>query len=160
MARPLHKIDRLLHPERIGIVGASASGMNFGRIILRNLLGSGCPPERLCVIRPGGGEIDGVACIENLAAIEGKLDLLIVAVAADAVYPLVDEIIAAATVEAVMLIPGGLGETAKSREPAAALAARINAAHARGDGGPGIGPRWRRAAPGHRGVRVLTDRGW
>lgn len=136
VARPLHKIDRLLHPERIGIVGASASGMNFGRIILRNLLGSGCPPERLCVIRPGGGEIDGVACIENLAAIEGKLDLLIVAVAADAVYPLVDEIIAAATVEAVMLIPGGLGETAKSREPAAALAARINAAHARGDGGP------------------------
>ena len=136
VARPIHKIDRLLHPERIGIVGASASGMNFGRIILRNLLGSGCPPERLCVIRPGGGEIDGVACIENLAAIEGKLDLLIVAVAADAVYPLVDEIIATATVEAVMLIPGGLGETAKSREPAAALAARINAAHARGDGGP------------------------
>lgn len=136
VARPIHKIDRLLHPERIGIVGASASGMNFGRIILRNLLGSGCPPERLCVIRPGGGEIDGVACIENLAAIKGKLDLLIVAVAADAVYPLVDEIIATATVEAVMLIPGGLGETAKSREPAAALAARINAAHARGDGGP------------------------
>ena len=136
VARPIHKIDRLLHPKRIGIVGASASGMNFGRIILRNLLGSGCPPERLCVIRPGGGEIDGVACIENLAAIEGKLDLLIVAVAADAVYPLVDEIIATATVEAVMLIPGGLGETAKSREPAAALAARINAAHARGDGGP------------------------
>jgi acyl-CoA synthetase (NDP forming) len=136
VARPLHKIDRLLHPQRIGIVGASASGMNFGRIILRNLLGSGCTPERLCVIRPGGGEIDGVGCIENLAAIEGKLDLLIVAVAADAVYPLVDEIIAANTVEAVMLIPGGLGETAKSREPAAALAARINAAHAHGDGGP------------------------
>ena len=136
VARPIHKIDRLLHPERIGIVGASASGMNFGRIILRNLLGSGCAPERLCVIRPGGGEIDGVACIENLAAIEGKLDLLIVAVAADAVYPLVDEIIATNTVEAVMLIPGGLGETARSREPAAALAARINAAHAGGDGGP------------------------
>ncbi len=136
VARPIHKIDRLLHPERIGIVGASASGMNFGRIILRNLLGSGCSPERLCVIRPGGGEIDGVACIESLAAIEGKLDLLIVAVAADAVYPLVDEIIETNTVEAVMLIPGGLGETAKSREPAAALAARINAAHAVGDGGP------------------------
>ena len=56
VARPIHKIDRLLHPERIGIVGASASGMNFGRIILRNLLGSGCAPERLCVIRPGGGD--------------------------------------------------------------------------------------------------------
>lgn len=136
VARPIHKIDRLLHPQRIGIIGVSANGMNFGRIILRNLLGSGCPPERLCIIRAGGGEIDGVGCIENVGAIEGKLDLLIVAVAADAVYPLVDEILESNTVEAVMLIPGGLGETAKSREPAAALAAKINAAHARGDGGP------------------------
>ena len=41
-----------------------------------------------------------------------------------------------APVDAVMLIPGGLGETRKSREPAAGMAARINAAHARPGGGP------------------------
>jgi len=35
-----------------------------------------------------------------------------------------------------MLIPGSLGETKKSREPAAALATRINAAHGREGGGP------------------------
>jgi hypothetical protein len=35
-----------------------------------------------------------------------------------------------------MLIPGSLGETKKSREPAAALAARINAAHGKPGGGP------------------------
>ncbi len=35
-----------------------------------------------------------------------------------------------------MLIPGSLGETKKSREPAAALAARINAAHGKEGGGP------------------------
>ena len=35
-----------------------------------------------------------------------------------------------------MLIPGGLGETTKSREPAAAMAARINAAHGKDGGGP------------------------
>jgi acyl-CoA synthetase (NDP forming) len=35
-----------------------------------------------------------------------------------------------------MLIPGGLGETSKSREPAAAMAARINAAHGKAGGGP------------------------
>lgn len=134
--RPLDKIDALLHPRRIGIVGVSAGGLNFGRIILRNLLGGGCAPERLCIIRPGESEIDGVRCIEGLAALDEKLDLLIVAVAADAVHPLVDEIIAAGTVKAVMLIPGGLGETAASRAPAASLAERINAAHAGADGGP------------------------
>ena len=134
--RPLDKIDALLHPRRIGIVGVSAGGLNFGRIILRNLLGGGCTPERLCIIRPGESEIDGVRCVDSLAALDEKLDLLIVAVAADAVHPLVDEIIAAGTVKTVMLIPGGLGETAASRAPAASLAERINAAHAGADGGP------------------------
>ena len=47
-----------------------------------------------------------------------------------------DEIIATDAVESVMLIPGSLGETKASREPAAALAARINAAHGNAGGGP------------------------
>jgi acyl-CoA synthetase (NDP forming) len=132
--RPIEKIDRLLHPRSIGIIGVSAGGMNFGRIILRNLMGSGYQRERLTIIRAGETEIDGVRCVASLRALPGKLDLLIVAVAADAVYALVDEIIATDSVEAVMLIPGSLGETRKSREPAAALAQRINDAHAGGAG--------------------------
>ncbi len=133
-ARPIEKIDRLLHPRSIGIVGVSAGGMNFGRIILRNLMGSGYQSERLTIIRAGETEIDGVRCVASLQELPGKLDLLIVAVAADAVYALVDEIIATDSVESVMLIPGSLGETRKSREPAAALAQRINDAHAGGAG--------------------------
>ncbi|MFO1317621.1 MAG: CoA-binding protein [Burkholderiales bacterium] len=136
LPRPLHKIDKLLHPRTLGLVGVSATGMNFGRIILRNLVGSGYPKERITIVKPGEAEIDGVRCVEGLAALDGRLDLLIVAVSADAVYALVDEIIATDSVDAVMLIPGGLGETAKSRAPAAAMAARINAAH----GAPGGGP--------------------
>ncbi len=136
LPRPVAKIDKLIHPERIGIIGVSGSGMNFGRIILRNLIGSGFPKEQLLVLKPGETEIDGVRCVEGLAALDGKLDLLIVAVAASAVYALVDEIIETGSVEAVMLIPGSMGETKKSREPAAALAQRINAAHGNPDGGP------------------------
>lgn len=136
LPRPVHKIDKLIHPQSIGIVGVSASGMNFGRIILKNLKGSGYPTDQLTVIRPGESEIDGVRCVESLRALPAKLDLLIVAVPNDAVYALVDEIIETDAVESVMLIPGGLGETAKSREPAAALAAKINAAHGKPGGGP------------------------
>ncbi len=54
--------------------------MNFGRIILRNLMGSGYDKERLTIIRPGETEIDGVKCVESLKALDHKLDLLIVAV--------------------------------------------------------------------------------
>jgi len=136
LPRPIHKIDKLIHPASIGLVGVSASGMNFGRIVLRNLMGSGYPRAQLRVIRPDATEVDGVQCVASLQALDRKLDLLIVAIAADAVYGLVDEIIATDAAEAVMLIPGGLGETPASREPAAALAARINAAHAGDGGGP------------------------
>jgi acyl-CoA synthetase (NDP forming) len=136
LRRPIHKIDKLLHPASIGIIGVSASSMNFGRIILRNLMGSGYSKDRLAIIRPDEKEIDGVSCIESLKTLDQKLDLLIVAVAAGAVYDLVDEIIETDAVESVMLIPGSLGETIKSREPAAALAIRINAAHGKEGGGP------------------------
>ena len=136
LARPIHKIDKLIHPQSIGIIGVSATNMNFGRIILRNLMGSGYRKERMTIIREGESEIDGVKCAASLKSLPGKLDLLIVAVAADAVYGLVDEIIETDSVESVMLIPGSLGETKKSREPAAALGARINAAHASKGGGP------------------------
>ncbi len=136
LSRPTQKIDCLIHPRSIGIIGVSSSSMNFGRIILKNLMGSGYPKDQLCIIRPGETEIDGVRCIEGLKALDGKLDLLIVAVAASAVYDLVDEIIETDAVESVMLIPGSLGETRASREPAAALAERINAAHGKPGGGP------------------------
>ena len=136
LARPIAKIDKLLHPRSIGIIGVSATSMNFGRIILKNLIGSGYPKEQVLILRPGETEIDGVRCVAGLKGLTQKLDLLIVAVAASAVYELVDEIIDSDAVEAVMLIPGSLGETLKSREPAAALAQRINAAHAKPGGGP------------------------
>jgi acyl-CoA synthetase (NDP forming) len=136
LPRPISKIDKLLHPASIGLIGVSATSMNFGRIILRNLLGSGYPKAQLTVIRPDDAEVDGIPCVANLKALAHKLDLLIVAVGADAVPALVDEIIESGAVESVMLIPGSLGETKKSVEPAAAMAERINAAHGRPDGGP------------------------
>ena len=136
LPRPIRKIEKLIHPQTIGIIGVSSTNMNFGRIILKNLMGSGYPKEQMCIIRPGETEIDGVKCVESLKALDHKLDLLIVAVAASAVYELVDEIIETDSVESVMLIPGSLGETKASREPAAALASRINAAHAKPGGGP------------------------
>ncbi len=135
-SRPIARIDRLLHPRSIGIIGVSASKMNFGRIILKNLLGSGYDPQQMTIIRPGETEIDGVRCAESLQQLDHKLDLFIVAVGAEAVFDLVDEIIAEDAAESVMLVPGGLGETEASREPAAAMARRINDAHRREQGGP------------------------
>jgi acyl-CoA synthetase (NDP forming) len=134
VGRPVGKIGRLLHPERIGIVGVSASRRNFGRIILENVLAQGFPRENVTILRDGGPDGSGVACVPDLARLPHKLDLLVVAVNAAQVPDLVEEVIARDAAEA--LIPGGMGETEDSRERAALVMARIDEAHGQGDGGP------------------------
>ena len=133
--RPQGKIDKLLHPASIGIIGASATRMNFGRITLKNIIASGYEKSRLLVINPDGQEVDGVRCALSLGALEQKLDLLILAVTADVAFGIIDEVIRTDAVESVLLIPGGMGETEASREPARRMLETIdNARHA------GVGP--------------------
>ncbi len=132
--RPQGKIDRLLHPDSIGIIGASATRMNFGRITLKNIIASGYDKSRLLVINPDGQEVDGVRCAPNLGALEKKLDLLILAVTADVAFGIIDEVIKTDAVESVLLIPGGMGETEASREPARQMQMTIDEARRTGRG--------------------------
>lgn len=132
--RPVGKIDRLLHPETIGVIGVSSTRQNFGRIILNNVLDAGFAPENVRVIKPGSDEVDGVRCVPDLKSLDRKLDLFVVAVGAQQVPALVDEIVELDAAESVMLIPGGMGETEESHERAAKVIAKINAAHASGTG--------------------------
>ena len=132
--RPQGKIDKLLHPASIGIIGASATRMNFGRITLKNIIASGYDKSRLLVINPDGQEVDGVRCALSLGALETKLDLLILAVTADVAFGIIDEVIKTDAVESVLLIPGGMGETEASREPARRMLETIDNARRAGVG--------------------------
>lgn len=136
VARSYQKIGKLLHPETIGIVGVSISRVNFGRIILSNILANGFSAADIRIIRPGMEEFEGIKCVADLASLDVKLDLFVIAVGSDKVPDLVDEIIAHDAAETVMLIPGGMGETHESRERAAQVMAKISTAHTVGDGGP------------------------
>ena len=133
--RPIGKIDRLLHPRNIGIVGVSATRRNFGRIILENILAAGFDPEHVVIVREGGNDSSGIRCVSGLEELPGPLDLFIVAIGAPQVPALADEIIKRGAAHSVMLIPGGLGETEESRDMAARMKERITEAHGRGDGG-------------------------
>ena len=134
--RPVHKIARLLRPRSIGIIGVSTRRMNFGRVILNNILANGFDPKNIRIIRPGIETFGQITCLPDVAGLDIKLDLLVVAVGSDQVPGLVDEIIENNAAEAVMLIAGGLGETEDSAERAAVLGGKIRAAHAAADGGP------------------------
>lgn len=132
--RPVHKIASITTPQSIGIVGVSTTRMNFGRIILKNVLNAGFDKDNVVVIKPGAEDVDGVRCIPDLDALTDDLDLLVVAVAAQQVPELIDVVLASDKVNSVMLIPGGMGETEESRERAEVMAAKVDAAHKEGTG--------------------------
>lgn len=138
--RPVDKIDKLLHPSSIGIIGVSSTRKNFGRIILDNILAEGFNKNDIIIFREGVKEIDGIKCLPNLAGLKHEknktLDLFIVAVGAEKVPDLVDDLIHLDAADTIMLIPGGMGETLDSKERAKNVIHKINQAHATQDGGP------------------------
>ena len=135
-ARPLDKIDSLLKPSSAAVIGVSSKGMNMGRIILGNILGGGFDPERTTVIRPGLDEIDGVRCVPSIAELPEKVDLFVVAVGASQVPEVLNDLIDHDAANAVILIPGGLGEKEGSEHLAEELKLKIRNAHSDDDGGP------------------------
>ncbi len=136
VGRPFHKVGNLLHPVKIGIIGVSTQRVNFGRLILNNILANGYHPSDIRIIKPGLDTFEGISCVPDLASLGMKLDLFVVAVNAQQVPDLVDEIIRHDAANAVMLIPGGMGETTESEDRARQLVRKISEAHLKEGGGP------------------------
>ncbi len=135
-ARPIEKIERLLEPRSIAVLGVSSTAVNFGRIILRNVVACGFPLARIFVVKGGEETIDGVSCVPDVAALPPEVDLLVIAASARQLPALVEETIASGKVQAAIMIPGGVGET----EGSGAIASEVRAAIAGGRRRPGGGP--------------------
>ncbi len=125
LPRPLSKVNALLHPGSIAILGVSARKMNFGRTILRNILANGFERSNLYVIRPDMDDIDGVPCVQDITSLPGRPDLVVIAVDARQVPDVAGTIIDQDAAEAVILVSGGLGETSGSEDRSQALVNRI-----------------------------------
>lgn len=132
---PLDKLPHLLEPRTFAVVGVSER-QNIGHIILGNLLRDGIEPSRITVVKPGAEQLDGCACVPDVAALPGRVDLLVVAVSADQAPDVVAEAVAHEAAESIIIIPGGIGETPGS-EP---LAQRIRQTLVAARMTPGRGP--------------------
>ncbi|MFV2072285.1 MAG: acetate--CoA ligase family protein [Thermoanaerobaculales bacterium] len=135
-SRPISKIHQLLKPESAAVIGVSERGMNMGRIILNNLFEAGFDRHRIHVVHPTAERIDGVPCVPGVADLPEKVDLFVVAVGAAQVPDVVTELIECDGANAVILVPGGLGEKAGSQNLESELKARIRSAHLSEGGGP------------------------
>jgi acyl-CoA synthetase (NDP forming) len=135
LQRPTHKLARLLRPRSAAIAGVS-SGMNAGRVILRNMLRDGFDPAAITVIKPGVDEIDGCRCVPDIASLPGKVDLLVVALAARQSAETVADAIERDAAESIVLIAGGLEEKQGTDEIVRRMHDALAASRGRPDGGP------------------------
>ncbi|HDS31151.1 MAG TPA: CoA-binding protein, partial [Firmicutes bacterium] len=107
---PLDKIENLLKPGNIAVIGVSAKGMNLGRVILRNLLDGNFTPDKLAIVKDNDGEIDGVKCYPSIAELQSKFDMIVLSIDANQVPGAVREIVEHEKAESIILITGGMGE--------------------------------------------------
>ncbi|MCK4343555.1 MAG: indolepyruvate oxidoreductase subunit beta [Phycisphaerae bacterium] len=134
--RPLEKVQRLLEPRAIGVLGVSSTAMNFGRIILNNVKNCGFPTKHMHVIKENEKEIDGVKCVASVADLPEFVDMLVIAAPAPAMPQITTDVINSGKVGAAIMIPGGLGETEGSEEIEQQIRAVIVAGREKEDGGP------------------------
>lgn len=109
--RASSRVDKMLTPKTIAVLGVSATSQNFGRIILGNILRAGFSHRNLVIIRDGEKEIDGVACVPSLAALKEEIDLLVIAAPSEAVPQIIREANTCGKVQSAIIISGGVGET-------------------------------------------------
>jgi acyl-CoA synthetase (NDP forming) len=134
--RPIDKIGSLLKPSSVGVIGVSERSANMGRIILANLIDAGFETSDITVVHPTASEIDGFPCVGSIADLGHKVDLFVVAVGAAQVPEVIDDLIDHDKANAVILIPGGLGEKEGSQALEQRLKEKIHQAHQGENGGP------------------------
>lgn len=117
-----YRLDKLLHPRAVALVGASPRPGSLGRVVLDKLRRGGFPGP-IALVNPKHRAIDGLPCVPRLADLPGAPDLVVLTTPPASVPGLVEEA-GAKGVAAAVILTAGLGHGEGSPARAAALAAR------------------------------------
>ncbi len=132
-----HRLDPLLRPRSIAVLGASEREGTVGRHTVVNLLKGGFE-GRLYAVNPGRGSVLGVPCFPSLAKLPEPVEHVIFAVADERLEAALDEAIAhgarAATIMSSLVIENGRSPPLRDRVLAKIRAAGLVVCGANGMG--------------------------
>jgi len=131
-----YRLDKLINPRSLALVGASPRERSLGRIVLRNLREAGFRGP-MHVVNPKHKEIDGLPTAPSVDALEAAPDVLVVTAPAPVVPGILDVAGARGTAAAVV-ISAGLGHGPGSFAEDARKAARAHGLRILGPNGLGL----------------------
>lgn len=105
----LSKMNRIMRPEAVAVIGASESEGKIGNSVMRNLVDGGYEGQ-IYPVHPKGGEILGRTAYTSVKEIPGEVDVAIFAIPANLVAGALKEV-GEKGIPGAVLIPSGFAET-------------------------------------------------
>ena len=75
----VYRLDRLLSPHSLAVIGASPRETSVGRHVVANIRAAGFPGA-VHVVNPNYAAIEGIDTVKSLDAIAGPIDVAVIAV--------------------------------------------------------------------------------
>jgi hypothetical protein len=108
----VYRLDRLLSPHALAVVGASPREASVGRHVVANIRAAGFPGA-VHVVNPNYAAIEGIDTVKSLDAITGPIDVAVIAVPPAAV----PETVAAAGAKGALRRPSRPNAAARAPRP-------------------------------------------
>lgn len=108
-------ITKLLRPSSIAVIGAAREPNKIGHVVVKNILESSFPREKVFPINPNADEILGLKCYKSIKDVPYNIDLAIIVVPAKIVPQVLKESIEKG-VKAIAIISAGFKEVGNVKE--------------------------------------------
>ncbi len=111
----IHNLDRIFRPAAVAVIGASEKQGSIGRALMENMVKAGYKGA-LYPVNPRYRELFGLRSFESLRAVDGPVDLAVIAIPITSVPEAIEECAAASVGGAVIISAGGKETGEKGRE--------------------------------------------
>ena len=105
----LAAMKRIMEPDSVAVIGASAEEGKIGNSVMKNLINGGYQGE-IYPINPRADEILGRKCYKSVKDIEGEVDIAVFAIPAKFVLQALEEV-GEKNIAGAIMIPSGFAET-------------------------------------------------